>query len=127
MLLMLVALVASPVFFGLLIVREFFSAEEPRAATLQAGDRIVYLKQKVSTHPGPRARDIHPSEHGDTYSYLVNKFWVVEDVLRDGRIVVRTRTRKQHYLKPDDPNLRKASLIEQLRFRARFPELLEAA
>lgn len=92
-------------------------------ATVQVGDPIVYRKQKASSHPGPRARAIRPAERGDFYYYLVNKFWTVENVLGDGRIVVRTRTNKKHYLRPNDPNLRKPKLIERLRYRDRFPQL----
>jgi len=100
--------------------------QKPAIAKIGVGDPIVYHKQKVSTHPGVRARQIHPAEHGDSYYYLVNKYWTVADVLDDGRIVARTRTNKSHYLWPDDPNLRKARLIERLRHGRRFPKLPSA-
>jgi len=56
---------------------------------------------------------------------LVEKYWVVSAVLKDC-IEVMTRTGKLHYLKPDDPNLRKANWIEELFSRDRFPHLARA-
>ena len=69
------------------------------------------------------AYEIHASERGDLYTYLVDKYWTVADIMGDGRIVAVTRTNKHHYLDPDDPNLRKARLTERLRRRDRFPPL----
>jgi hypothetical protein len=115
-------------FLALLIAHEWRRAREAfSAAHLEVGDAIVYRKQKTSTRPSPRAYAIRPAGQGDDYSYFVDKFWTVENVLSDGRLVVTTRTRKHHYLRPDDPNLRKAGLIVRLRYRRRFPELAEAA
>lgn len=88
----------------------------------KVGDHIVYCKCKASPHPGPRANDIRPAQHGEDYSYVVAKYWVVSAVL-DDCIEVMTRTGKLHYLKPDDPNLRKANLIEELFSRGRFPQM----
>ena len=51
--------------------------------TFKVGDCVVYRKTKHSTHPGPRARSINPNPNGDEYTYLVDKYWVVEDVLSD--------------------------------------------
>jgi hypothetical protein len=90
---------------------------------IHVGDPIVYCIQKVSSHPGRRARAIDPAPCGETYSYLVDKFWTVETVLDDGRIVAVTRTRKHHCLSPADPHLRKAGWVERLRHWSRFPQL----
>jgi hypothetical protein len=126
--LVICAVIASSGFFVLLVIHELLpTLQTATAVNVQVGDGVVYRKQKVSTKPSPRAYDIHPAGQGDSYQYFVDKYWTVENVLRDGRIVVRTRTNKHHYLQPDDPNLRKAGLIVRLRFRKRFPELLEAA
>ena len=117
------------VFGGLVIaaaviaILAFLAYRRWSAATLKVGDPIIYRKQKASTHPGVRACDIHPATQGEFYYYLVDKYWVVESVLLDGRIVARTRTNKHHYLRPEDPNLRKARLIERARYRERFPQL----
>jgi hypothetical protein len=86
-------------------------------------DHVIYRKQKVSAHPGQRARQIRPSEKGEDYYYLVDKYWVVSAVLYDGSIEVMTRTGKRYCLRPDDPNLHKPSLIEELVHRDRFPRL----
>jgi hypothetical protein len=82
---------------------------------------VVYRKQKSSVHPGPHARDIQPAEHGDTYSYSVDKFWRVVAVQLDRTLVVRTRKGKEHTIRADDPNLRRAHWWEWLFFWHRFP------
>jgi len=120
--LLLIALLGSFGVLGLLLAHEFPLKIPLSADTgLHTGDRIIYSKHKVSVHPGPRAYDIHPAEQGENYSYVVDKFWIVETVLDDGRILVTTRSKKQHYLDRHDPNLHKAGLITRLRYRNRFP------
>jgi len=90
---------------------------------LRAGAPIVYCVHESSTCPTRDARDVHPAEHGDFYYYTINKYWRVEKVLQDGSIVACSPLMEHHYLRPDDPNLRKASLVERLRYGARFPYL----
>jgi len=124
-LMIVVALVVVPAVIAFILFGTH-RGQRPAIAKVGVGDPIVYHKQKVSTHPGARARQIHPAENGDYYYYLVNKYWTVAGVLDDGRIVARTRTNKRHYLSPDDPNLRKARLIERLRHGRRFPKSPEA-
>jgi hypothetical protein len=92
-------------------------------AGIAQGDLLIYRKPKVSARPGPRARNIQPSANGEEYYYEVDKFWTVADVLRDGRLRAVTRTGKEVYLSPEDERLRKAKLIERLRYRRRFPAL----
>lgn len=86
----------------------------------QTGDPVVFTKTKFSVHPGPRAEDISPASHGETYSYLVKKFWTVV-ANTDDRLLVRTRTGKQYWIDLDDPALRAPTWWEQLRYRDRFP------
>src|SRR4051794_35389376 len=93
------------------------------AGGLHVGDAIVYCKQKASKRPGPRAKEVYPAPFGETYSYLVEKFWTVEGLLDDGRIVATTRTHKRHVLNPDDPNLHKAGWIVRVRNWSRFPKV----
>ena len=90
--------------------------------TFHPGDPVVYRATKFSAHPGPRAEDIAPSEHGEQYSYLVDKYWVVEEVLPDGQLRLRTRRGKQHILPAADPRLRHANWWERLMRRGRFPQ-----
>ena len=71
------------------------------------GDWVIYRKSKRSPVPGPRAKQIAPSVHGDDYGYVVDKFWIVQEVLPDGRLRLRTRRGKDHQIAPDDPNLRR--------------------
>lgn len=87
------------------------------------GDHVVYCKSKVSTHPGPRAREVYAAEHGEHYNYLVEKYWTVADIRPDGTLVLATRRGKRHECPSDDPNLRPANLLESVFFRHRFPRL----
>ncbi len=90
----------------------------------QPGVPIVYRMAESSTRlPGPEAHDVHPAERGDLYYYLIKKYWRVEQVLQDGRIVAVTPLMEHHCLRRDDPNLRRANLLERLRHGARFPRL----
>jgi len=83
------------------------------------GDWVVYRKQKRSSRPGPRARIIGAAEKGDTYAYLVDKYWVVVKVA-EGRLTLRTRRGKLHEIDSDDPRLRKANLWERWALGHRF-------
>jgi hypothetical protein len=94
------------------------------AVHFRPGDCVVYRKQKLSTHPGPHARDIDPAPNGDTYSYAVDKFYRVISVQPDHRIVVRTRKGREHTLAADDPALRRAHWWERLLLGHRFPPLV---
>ena len=121
-------LVLTPALLGLSWARySAMQSEVQRCGKIHVGDPIVYRKQKVSVNPGARAREVHPAPGGEVYYYLVDKFWTVEDVLDDGRIIAITRTKKHHCLTPNDPNLRKAKLVERLRYRSKFPHLEQAA
>jgi len=122
-LLLLLALVLVPALIGFIFEGERAKWPFRIFRHIGVGDPIVYIKQEASTHPALRARDIHPAERGDLYYYVVHKYWMVEDVLPDGRIVARTRTNKFHCLPPADPNLRKAKLLERVKYRDRFPRL----
>jgi len=64
--------------------------------------------------------------NGDGYSYNVDKFWVVARVLDDGRLLVVTRRGKEHVVDPGDPNLRRASWWERLKYQRRFDEVVQA-
>lgn len=132
MLTMIVVLVILPVLIGYTIFRFSNSSElepevESRFVKASVGDRIVYRKTKFSPLPGPRAHHITASDKGENYTYLVDKYWVVADVLDDGRLVAKTRRGKLNYVWPDDPNLRKAGMIESLIRRDLFPSVAEAA
>jgi len=83
-------------------------------------DWVVYTREKHSLSPGPRAKNISPSPHGEMYSYEVDKYWVVREV-KDGELVLETRRGKQHSMPIHDSRLRKANLWERLFFANRFP------
>ena len=102
---------------------EHFAADEVYAP----GDHVVYLKQKASVHPGPRAEEVHPAPHGDLYHYVVRKPWTVVRVVNDHLIEVVTNGGKHHYIRTDDAHLRKPGVLESLllryRWRKDFPPL----
>ncbi len=90
---------------------------------LQVGAPVIYRKLESSTRPGRHACEVRPAEKGEFYYYLTKKYWRVEAIRPDGCIVTRSPFMEQFCLRPDDPNLRKANLIERLRYAARFPYL----
>lgn len=87
---------------------------------LKAGNFVVYQKEKTSTHPSLRAEKIFPSRHGDTYSYVIRKFWKVLRVSDDDTIEVETRRGKRRVLAYGDHRLSKAGLWQRLFFKDRF-------
>jgi hypothetical protein len=93
------------------------------AFLLQVGDPVVFRLTKYSTEPGPRARDITPAVHGETYRYVVDKYWSVSAVTADDQLVLITRRGKTHTVRRDDPRLRKAYWWERWLYGRRFPEV----
>ena len=116
--LLIFLLVVLPAVIGFCLYKDYQGEE---LSPTNPGDFLVYSKFKVSPRPGPRARNIQASEKGEDYYYQVDKYWALENVLEDGRLVAVTRTGKHVYLKPEDQNLRKARLLERLMHRRRFP------
>lgn len=97
--------------------------------SFKPGDKVVYRKRKHTTHPGRRAKQVQPAAKGDYYAYVVDKFWMVRKVLDNGRLLLETRRGKTHEINPCDPNLRRATLWDRIRYPARLAELeqLESA
>lgn len=91
----------------------------------KSGSLVIYRLTKISSHPGPRAKDIAPAPKGETYSYEVDKFWVVAASNGDGTLRLRTRRGKEHLVESSDPRLRPARWWERLMYRHRFPNLEE--
>jgi hypothetical protein len=89
----------------------------------RAGDPVIYVVSKNGTHPGPRAKHLHPAPAGETYSYQVEKFWTVAEVRLDGHLLLVTRRGKQHDVESTDPRLRPARWWERWIYRERFPAL----
>lgn len=92
---------------------------------LQPGDFVIYRKSKQSTLPGPRASNVQPARNGDNYSYTVDKFWIVEEVMEDGTVIAATRRGKKNEIRSDDPLLKRANLIERFLYRSRFASILD--
>jgi hypothetical protein len=91
--------------------------------TFGPGDPVIYHKTKYSTSPGPRAREVTPTPHGEDYAYVVDKFWLVKESRDDGTVVLITRRGKEHQVRKDSPNFRHARWWERLLYSGRFPEL----
>lgn len=87
----------------------------------QPGDPVIFSVSKSSTHPGPRAEEIHPAAHGDTYSYLVPKYWRIVERRPDGSLVLLTRRGKRRTVQVGDPRLRPPTLWERWFHGHRFP------
>lgn len=90
---------------------------------IKKGDWVVYRMHKYSTSPGPRAKEVSAAPRGETYSYVVDKFWVVNELLDDGRVQLVTRRGKQHTLPVGDPNLRLANWWVRWVYGGRFREI----
>ena len=60
-----------------------------------------------------------PSKRGETYSYTIDKYWVVAELLEADRLLLRTRRGKQHDVSVEDPALRRPRLWERWLFRSR--------
>ncbi len=94
-----------------------------RSVKFAAGDWVLYRKLKHSPSPGPRATEISPAPNGELYTYVVEKFWIVEEVLPDGRLRLRTRRGKSHLIDASDSNLRRVGWWNRWFYRARFREV----
>ena len=86
----------------------------------QLGDNVIFQMPKTSRRPGPRAQNIRPAQCGDTYRYTIEKYWVVDEILSDGLLLLRTRRGKTHVVAAKDPRLKHPSLWQQIRYRKRF-------
>ena len=85
------------------------------------GDLVIYTVSKQGLHPGPGARDIQPVPNGEDYTYVVDKYWMVQGFSDSGRIIIVTRRGKTREVTAGDPLLRKATWWQRLRYRDRFP------
>lgn len=81
---------------------------------------MIFRRTKFGDRPGRRAQNVVPARQGDTYSYTVDKFWIVESVGLDGTATLRTRRGKQHAVSADDLRLRKTTWWERWLYRDRF-------
>ncbi len=90
----------------------------------QPADLVVYRMQKYSPHPGPRATEISPAPKGESYAYMVDKFWIVAEVRGDNKLLLKMRRGKEHLVDADDPRLRRARWWEKLIYRNKFPQLV---
>jgi hypothetical protein len=88
-----------------------------------SGDFVVYRKTKHNTRPSRRAVAVSPAPNGETYTYQVDKFWIVDAVQCDGSLLLRSRRGKTHVLDAHDSNLRLATFWERFAYADRFLHL----
>ena len=67
------------------------------------------------------------SMKGEKYSYVVDKFWIVESVLPGNKLLLKTRRGKVHQISADDLNLRRANIWHRILYRHRFIEASQTA
>ena len=89
----------------------------------KVGDPVIFVMSKNSSAPGPRAKDVHPSAAGETYSYLIESFLTVSEVGFDGSLQLVSQCGEVYDVFPDDLRLRPARWWERWRYRDRFPNL----
>jgi hypothetical protein len=82
-------------------------------------DWVVYHESEFSTHPTPEAHDVRPAEHGELYSYVVDRFLRVVRVNPDGTIDAVSASGRAHHVAISDPQLEKVGWWNRL-FRRRF-------
>jgi hypothetical protein len=95
-------------------------------STLQVGDWVIYRKSKQSAAPGPRAQQVSPSPKGETYNYVVDKFWIVTELMDGSHVKLKTRRGKEHIVPLDDRNLRLLTFWQRWLYRRRFQEVEQA-
>lgn len=89
--------------------------------TFKKGDLVIYRMQKTSMRPSPRAKGVRPSEHGDRYTYVVDKYWTVARMIDQDTVEIIIRCGKIRRLPVIARQLRKAQPLERFRLRQRFP------
>ena len=103
---------------------EFARGKRPMMkANYQIGDWVIYRKSKQSPIPGPRAQQVSPSPRGEAYSYVVDKFWIVSEVVDENHVRLRTRRGKEHLVSTVDRTLRPVRFWERWLYRRRFEEV----
>ena len=89
---------------------------------LNVGDKVIFAKEKTSLSPGKRAKEVSPAAKGDEYSYIVEKYWLVTELVDGNHARLVTRRGKEHTVTLDDPRLRRARWWERWLLRNRFPK-----
>lgn len=90
------------------------------------GDWAIYRKPKRSPSPGKRAQNVMPSEKGELYSYTVDKYWVVKDVLANDQLLLVTRRGKEHTISIHDPALKRPNFLQRWLYKNRFGTVFKA-
>jgi len=84
------------------------------------GDWVIYRLSKHGVAPGPRAHHVSACRKGESYNYIVDKFWVIEAIGSGGELHVRTPGGKTRVLSSQDPNLRRARWWHRFLWGKRF-------
>lgn len=89
---------------------------------LKPGDWVIYRKSKSSNTPGPRAKKVVAAKRGESYTYVVDKYWLVKSRPDESTLLLSTRTGKEHLVAASDPNLRPVRWWERWLLANRFPD-----
>ena len=84
------------------------------------GDWVFYRKLEHSATPDPRARNISPALRGESYSYFIENLLIVQAVLADGRLRLRTYRGQSLLIDTADPNLRRVPWWKRWFYSYRF-------
>lgn len=80
----------------------------------RAGDKVVYVQDQYSSHPGPLAKNVLATIKGELYQYQTEQYWIVQRVLPNGLLEVRTDEQQLRLVAASDAHLRPATLREKL-------------
>ena len=84
------------------------------------GDWVIYRATRHGKRPSPKAQQIFPASKGELYTYVVEKLRQVVEICEDGSLVLEARSGKRRVVACDDPNVRRASWWERIRYRRRM-------
>ena len=96
-----------------------------RVREFKIGDYVIFRRLRSANRPSRKATRIRPSLRGESYAFVVNKYWIVDDLIDDEELVLlRTPKGKTISVSIHDPSLRHATIVERWLYRRRFPHPL---
>jgi len=89
--------------------------------TFDVNELVIHHQPVASSHPGPEARDVRPTEQGELYTYVVDHFWRIARLNSDGTLDAVSLNAHRHRLRQTDPALEKAGWWRRTFHRRLFP------
>ena len=81
------------------------------------GDWVIYRATRHGKRPSPKAQRVFPASKGELYTYIVEKLRRVVEIGDDGSLVLEARSGKRRVVAGDDPNVRRTSWWERIKYR----------